>query len=74
MKIGPKESTPLHEHSLDRVVVYLTGLNFQIDPEGKPPVHSVQEPGAVVWGGPARHTEHNLSDKGFEAVVIEPKY
>ncbi len=74
VKIGPKQSTPLHEHSLDRVVIYLTPLNFQIDPEGKPSEHSVQKAGAVVWGGPARHTEHNLSDKGFEAVVVEPKY
>jgi len=74
VKIGPNESTPLHEHSLDRVVVYLTPLYFQIDPEGKPSEHSVQKAGAVVWGGPARHTEHNLSDKEFEAVVIEPKY
>jgi len=74
VKIGPKQSTPLHEHSLDRVVIYLTPLNFQIDPEGKPSQHSVQKAGAVVWGGPARHTEHNLSDKGFEAVVVEPKY
>jgi quercetin dioxygenase-like cupin family protein len=74
VKIGPNESTPLHEHSLDRVVVYLMPLNFQIDPEGKPSEHSVQKAGAVVWGGPARHTEHNLSDKGFEAVVVEPKY
>jgi hypothetical protein len=74
VKIGPKESTPLHEHSLDRVVVYLTPLDFQIDPEGKSPEHSTQKAGAVAWGVPARHTEHNLSDKGFEAVVVEPKY
>lgn len=74
VKIGPKESTPLHEHSLDRVVIYLTPLDFQIDPEGKPSEHSVQKAGAVVWGAPARHTEHNLSDKGFEAIVVEPKY
>ena len=74
VKIGPKESTPLHEHSLDRVVIYLTALDFQIDPEGKPPEHSVQKAGAVVWGFPARHTEHNLSDRVFDAVVVEPKY
>jgi len=74
VKIGPKESTPLHEHSLDRVVVYLTPLDFQIEPEGKSSEHSTQKAGAVVWGAPARHTEHNLSDKGFEAVVVEPKY
>ena len=72
--IGPKESTPLHEHSLDRVVVYLTPLDFQIDPEGQPPQHSVQKAGAIAWGVPARHAEHNLLDKGFEGIVVEPKY
>jgi quercetin dioxygenase-like cupin family protein len=74
VRIGPKESTPLHEHSLDRVVVYLTALDFQIDPEGKQPEHSVLPAGSVAWGVPARHTEHNLSDQTFEAIVIEPKY
>ena len=73
-RIGPKESTALHEHSLNRIVIYLTPMDFQIDPEGKPSQHSVQKAGAIVWGDPARHTEHNLSDKPFEAVVIEPKY
>lgn len=74
VNIGPKESTPLHEHSLNRVVIYLSPMNFQIDPEGKPSEHSVQKAGAIVWGNPVRHTELNLSDKPFEAVVIEPKY
>lgn len=74
VNIGPKESTPLHEHSLDRVVVYLTALDFQIDPEGKPPQHSVLPAGAVAWGVPVRHTEHNLSDHTFQAIVVEPKY
>lgn len=74
VKIGPKESTALHEHSLNRIVVYLSAMDFQIDPEGKPSQHSVQKAGAIVWGDPARHTEHNLSDKPFEAVVIEPKF
>ena len=74
VRIGPRESTPLHEHSLNRIVIYLTPMDFQIDPEGKPSEHSAQKAGAVVWGVPARHTEHNLSDKAFEAVVIEPKF
>lgn len=74
VNIGPKESTPLHEHSLNRVVIYLSPMDFQIDPEGKPSEHSIQKAGAIVWGNPVRHTEHNLSDKPFEAVVIEPKY
>ena len=74
VKIGPKETTQLHEHSLDRIVVYLTPMDFQITPEGGSPVHSVQKAGAVVWGTPARHTEHNLTENRFEAVVVEPKY
>ena len=74
VKIGPKESTPLHEHSLNRIVIYLTPMDSQIDPEGKPSEHSAQKAGAVVWGAPARHAEHNLGDKAFEAVVIEPKF
>jgi len=74
VKIGPKESTPLHEHSLDRVVIYLTPLDFRIVPEGKPSEHSVQKAGAVVWGGPARHTEYKVTENTFEAVVVEPKY
>ena len=74
VNIGPKESTPLHEHSLNRVVIYLSPMDFQIDPECKPSEHSVQKAGAIVWGNPVRHTEHNLSDKPFDAVVIEPKY
>ena len=74
VNIGPKESTPLHEHSLNRVVVYLTALDFQIDPEGKPPERSVLATGAVAWGVPVRHTEHNLSDHTFQAIVVEPKF
>jgi len=41
VKIGPHESTPMHEHVLSRVVVYLTGQNFRVtgadgkvDPKG----------------------------------------
>ena len=72
--IGPKEGTPLHEHSLDRIVVYLTQMDFRVVPEGMTPEHAVQNADAVAWGTPVRHTEYNLSDKGFEAVVVEPKY
>jgi len=74
VKIGPHEGTPLHEHSLDRVVVYLTGMDFRVTPEGKGPEHEVQRAGAAAWGTPVRHAEYNLSNRGFEAVVIEPKY
>lgn len=50
-RIGPKEGTPLHEHSLNRVFVYLTKMDFRVVPEGKKPEHAVQKsaqlPGAL---------------------------
>ena len=71
--IGPHESTPLHEHSVSRVVTYLTDQNFRVtSPDGK--VENVKHSsGDVSWAGPATHKEENLSDKPFEVVVAEIK-
>jgi quercetin dioxygenase-like cupin family protein len=73
VKIGPHESTPLHEHAVNRVVTYITDQTFRItSSDGKVdmPVHKA---GDVSWGTPVQHTEENLSDKPFEAVVTEFK-
>jgi len=71
-KIGPHESTPLHEHSLNRVTVFLTDQSFRVTADGK--VESVQhKAGDTVWGTPLTHKEENLSDKPFEVVVVELK-
>jgi quercetin dioxygenase-like cupin family protein len=72
VKIGPHQSTPLHEHSLDRVVVYLADQNFRVTTDGK--AETVQhKAGEVSWGTPTKHMEENLSDKPFEVVVVELK-
>jgi hypothetical protein len=54
-------------------VTYLTDQNFRVtSAEGK--ADSVtHRAGDVSWGGPAKHEEENLSDKPFEAVVVELK-
>jgi hypothetical protein len=73
VKIGAHESTPLHEHAVNRVVTYITDQTFRItSSDGKVdmPVHKA---GDVSWGTPVQHTEENLSDKPFEAVVTEFK-
>ena len=37
-------------------------------------LESVQhKAGEVSWGGPTKHKEENLSDKPFEALVVELK-
>jgi quercetin dioxygenase-like cupin family protein len=72
VKIGPHQSTPLHEHSLNRVVTYLTDQNFRVTTDGK--AESVQhKAGEVSWGAPTKHKEENLSDSAFEVVVVELK-
>ncbi len=73
VKIGPKEKVPMHEHGLDRVVVYLTDQDFKITaPDGKvsPAVHKA---GDVSWGTPNKHAEENASGKPFEILVVEVK-
>ena len=73
VKIGPHKTVPLHEHMLNRVVVYITDQNFRVTtPDGK--AEAVQhKAGDVSWGGPTKHKEENLSDKPFEVVVVELK-
>jgi len=64
---------PLHEHTLNRVVIYLTGQNGRmISQDGK--VETAQhQAGEVSWGGPVTHREENLMDSPFEAIMVEFK-
>jgi uncharacterized RmlC-like cupin family protein len=72
-KVGPHETVPMHEHALNRVVVYLTGQNFHVtmgDGKSDTMTHKESE---VVWSGPSKHKEENMSDKPFEVVFVEVK-
>jgi uncharacterized RmlC-like cupin family protein len=73
VRIGAHETAPMHEHSLNRATVYLTDQNFRVTTkDGK--VESTQhKAGDVAWGTPLTHKEENMSDKPFEAVVVEVK-
>jgi quercetin dioxygenase-like cupin family protein len=73
VRMPGKRAVPLHEHQLDRVVVYLTDQNTRVTtPDGK--VENVQHrAGEASWGGATKHREDNLSDSPFEAVVVELK-
>ena len=41
-------------------------------PDGKSEL-SQHQAGDASWGGPAKHTEENLSDSPMEALVVELK-
>jgi beta-alanine degradation protein BauB len=73
VKIPAHGATPMHEHSTDRVTVFLTDQNFRTkDSTGK--VATVEhKAGDVAWGTPVEHSEQNLSDQPFEAVTVEIK-
>lgn len=73
VRIGAKETVPMHEHSLDRVVVYLTDQDFTITGADGKAVHAVHKAGDVGFSAPATHKEENLSDRPFEIVVVEIK-
>jgi hypothetical protein len=73
VKIGPRQSVPMHEYVLNRVVFYLTDLNVrETSPEGLVRV-TEHKAGDFSWDGPAKHKVENLSDKPLEALVVEVK-
>jgi quercetin dioxygenase-like cupin family protein len=71
--IGAHESAPLHEHVLNRVVVYLTDQNLRVTgSDGKAETQN-RHAGDIVWAEAGKHQEQNVSDKPFEAIVVELK-
>jgi len=73
VKIGPRQSVPMHEHVLNHVVVYFTDQNVrETSSEGKAEVKR-HKAGEFTWSGPTKHRIENLNDKPFEAAVVELK-
>jgi hypothetical protein len=72
-RLGPHESVPMHEHTLNRVAVFLTDQNIRsTTPDGKATVNQ-HKAGEVLWGTPMKHMEENLNDSPFEIIVVEIK-
>lgn len=73
VKIEPHGTAPMHQHSLNRVTVFLTDQDFRVrDSNGKVAV-TKHKAGDAVWGTPITHTEENLSNEPFEVVAVEIK-
>jgi quercetin dioxygenase-like cupin family protein len=73
VKFAAHDGAPMHEHQLNRVVVYLTDQNTRLtSADGKVDVTS-HKAGEASWGGPAKHKEDNLRDGPFEGIVVELK-
>ena len=72
-RFGPHEMAPMHEHSLNRVVVYLADQNFRITSADGVVEMAHHKRGEVSWGVPTKHKEENLNDKPLELAVVEFK-
>ena len=71
VRIGPRQSVPMHEYLLNHVVFYLTDQNVRsTSPDGKSEV-TRHKAGDFSWDGPTKHKVENLSDAPFEALVVE---
>jgi quercetin dioxygenase-like cupin family protein len=72
--IGPHESTPMHEHQLHRIVVYLTDATVRVTGADGKVETSAHKAGDIVESGAARHGEQNLTGNAIETIVTELKY
>jgi hypothetical protein len=73
VKLGPQESTALHEIPVNHLTVYMTDTNARASfADGKHETIKYR-PAETRWSGPAKVKVQNLSDKPFEAVIVEIK-
>jgi hypothetical protein len=71
VKIGPGESVPMTESSLNRLVVYISDANVRETSAAGQSEDIVHKSAEFVWKGPSKTKLANLSDKPFEAVIVE---
>jgi beta-alanine degradation protein BauB len=72
-KYGPHEVAPMHQHTLNRVVIYITDQESRVTDVDGSVKTATHKAGDVGWGTAAKHTEQNLGDAAYEVIVIEPK-
>ena len=72
-RYGPKETGAVHEHTRDRVTVFLTPAELRAaSPDGT--VEIIRRNASDVgWGTVSRHSEVNLRDAVFEVIAVELK-
>jgi len=71
---GPHEGTPLHEHQLKRIILYLNDSRTRVTAADGTVDETPHKAGDIVAGGPARHSEINTTDHKVEVIVTELKY
>ncbi len=73
VKIEGHGVAPMHQHSRNRITVFLTDQEFRVTNAGGKVERMQRKAGDAAWGTPTTHTEENLSNHPFEVVAIEIK-
>jgi hypothetical protein len=73
LKLGPRQSVPMHEYSLDHLVVCITEQNVRVTSSEGKAEDAQHKVGDFSWHGPSKQKVDNLTDKPLETVVVELK-
>jgi hypothetical protein len=73
LKLGPHERAPMHENGLNHAAVLLTEANLRETLANGEAELVQHKPADYFWSGPSTKKLENLSDKPFEAIIIEVK-
>jgi hypothetical protein len=73
LKMGPRQSVPMHEYTLNHMVVCMTDLNARMTSPGGEAEVAPHKLGDFSWSGPSRQKIDNLTDKPLETVILELK-
>jgi quercetin dioxygenase-like cupin family protein len=73
VKIGPHDKIKQHEHTLARVLVFLTDVSSKVTTDGRVSQGDYKAGEVVFAAEPTQHAEENLLATPVEVVVVELK-
>ena len=73
LKLGPRQSAPMHEYTLGHLVVCYTDQNVRVTSSEGKAADAQHKVGDFNWSGPSKQKVENLSDKPLETVIVELK-
>ncbi len=69
---GPHEKSAIHTHAAGQIVCLTDGWFKVTQPDGRIAEERMKA-GQTGWGGAEKHQMENLSDKPFQAILVEVK-
>jgi hypothetical protein len=73
LNLGPRQSVPMHEYTLNHLAVCMTDLNVRMTPPAGEAEVAQRKLGDLRWSGPSQQRIDNLADSPLEMVILELK-